>query len=43
MMGEKDKLTSETIATISQMFTKSKATFPPTPRISEVSMSGDTM
>lgn len=43
MVGEKDKLRSETVAAISQMLTESKETSPPTPRTSEVSVSGDTM
>ena len=42
-VGEKDYIRSETIATISQMMTKSKATSSLAPRTSEVSVSGDTM
>ena len=39
MVGEKDKLRSETAAAISQMLTKS----PPAPKTLKVTMSGDTM
>ena len=43
MVGEKDKLRSEIVTAISQMFIESKATSPPTPRTLEMLLSSDTM
>ena len=43
MVGEKDKLRSETMDTISQMLINSKVASPPAPRSSKVSVSGDNM
>ena len=43
MVGEKDKLRSETTASIIHMLIETKATSSPAPRTLEVSMSGDTM
>lgn len=43
MVGEKDKLRSETMVAISQIMVESKATSSPTPRTSEVLVSGHMM
>ena len=43
MVGEKDKLRSETATTISQMLIESKVASPPTPRTLEVLVSSETM